>query len=227
MTKQKLRLWLEQNKVFFEIFSSVLLGIAGIFVAYASYHVSESQLEVSRVATEPHFYVDKLLFRNPETEKFDEEELYLHNVGAPAHNISAKLRSFITVDLFDASYKPVVVPVLGYFPGQFPTNAPTGLIATFRGHLNNQLAAELHFSILDPEKMKGRPFFDHTLFSIVEVSYQNALGQDRKVYFRNTSQISPEAAQHLLNLHEEKQPLELSTITVDSLMAAVNEQGSL
>lgn len=224
MSHQKIRLWLEQNKVFFEIFSSVLLGIAGIFVAYASYHVSEAQLEVSRIATEPHFYVEKLLFRNPETQKFDEEELYLHNAGAPAHNISVKLRSFIKVDLFDASSKPIIVPVLGYFPSQFPTNAPTGLIATFRGHLNNQLAAELHFSILDPEKRKGRPFFDHTLFSVVEVAYQNALGEDLKVYFRDASQISPEAAQHLLSLYEDKMPLELSTITVDSLMAAANEQ---
>lgn len=223
----KIRSWLNRNKIFFEISSSLLLGVAGIFVAYASYQVSTAQLEISRIATEPHFYVDTVLIQSPETQDFDNEEMYVQNAGAPAHNISVSARTFISVDLFEVDQDQVFVPVLGYFSGKFQTYEPVGLIVTFKGHLNNHHAARLYFSVMNPDVMKGRPFFAHTFFTITEISYKNALGEDRVEYFRNSSQISAESAKPFLKQYDEQVPLELSAITVDALLEAVRAQTKL
>jgi len=39
--------WLESNKIFFEIFSLSLLGIASVFVSVMSWRVADAQLEMS------------------------------------------------------------------------------------------------------------------------------------------------------------------------------------
>lgn len=227
MEKKMIRVWLEKNKIFFEIFSSVLLGLAAIFVAYASYQVSEAQLEVSRVATEPHFYLEETLFLDAETQMYNEEELRLYNAGAPAYNIYAFVRTFIVVDLFKKDVSPVFVPVIGYFSAKFLSQSPEGLIATFKGHLNNHYSARLHFATLNQDVMKGRPYFEHHFVNVTVVSYRNSLGEDRKIAFRDRSQVDPDDIAPLLKLYWERRILKLKEITVDSLLEAVSEQINL
>ncbi len=226
MQISRIRAWLKRNKVFFEIFSSSLLGVAAIAVAWASYLVSESQLRVSEIATEPHFYIETTLYRDTESNSYNESELRLFNAGAPVHNISANVKSFIKVNLFKEGVWPIYVPVVGYYFAQFPNHSPKGLIATFKGHKNNYYASQLHFSALRPEVMKGRPHFEHTFVHVTTVNYQSPFGDRRKLAFLGRDQVDLLVVEPILEKYEKFRPIEIEKLTVDALLQAVDEQVS-
>lgn len=74
ITIEKSRKWLENNKVFFEVFSYVFLGIASLLVGYFSYVSSKSQLEILKLEHSPLISIKREF-------KGDSEFLKLHNVG--------------------------------------------------------------------------------------------------------------------------------------------------
>ncbi len=226
MSISRIRAWLERNKVFFEIFSSSLLGVAAIAVALASYLVSESQLRVSEIATEPHFYIETTLYRDAESKTYNESELRLFNAGAPVHNISADVKSFIRVNLFREGVGPIYVPIVGYYFAQFPNQSPKGLIATFRGHKNNYHASQLHFAALRPEVMNGRPYFEHTFVHVTTVNYLSPFGDRQQLAFLGRDQVDVSVVEPLLEKYEKFRPLEIENLTVDAVLRAVGEQVS-
>jgi len=50
--------FLIDNKIYFDTVSSILIGVAALMVAYASYTVSEQQLLLAEVSLQPHFHVE-------------------------------------------------------------------------------------------------------------------------------------------------------------------------
>jgi hypothetical protein len=223
MSVEKTRNWLTKNKVFFEIFSSSLLGFAALFVGYASYQVSEAQLQVSRVATEPLFYIETILFKNTESQKYDEKELRIYNAGAPVYNISTRSYTFININLLKSEHsKSVYIPINGYFDMTFSTHAPKELIATLRGHNNNYHAARISKLFLERSE-KNQTYIDNKLITITTVSYRNALNEDHKIAFLDRNIVKIEEVMPLIKIHENSHLLELSTITPESLLKAASD----
>ncbi|THK41727.1 hypothetical protein E8Q33_07630 [Methylophaga sp. SB9B] len=224
MSISQMRVWLERNKVFFEIFSSSLIAAAAIAVGLASYLVSVSQLRVSEIATEPHFYIETTLYRDAESSSYNESEMRLLNAGAPVHNIVVDVKSFIKVNLFTEEVEPIYVPVVGYYFAQFPSHSPKGLVATFKGSKNNYYASQLYFAKLSPEVMNGRPYFDHTFVHVTSVDYLSPFGDRRKLAFLGREQVDPSVVKPILEKYEKFNPLEIEKLTVNSVLEAVNEQ---
>lgn len=224
MSISQMRAWLERNKVFFEIFSSSLLGVAAIAVGWASYLVSQSQLRVSEIATEPHFYIETMLYRDAQSKSYNESEMRLFNTGAPVHNIVADVKSFIKVNLLAEGVDPIYVPVIGYYFAQFPNHKPKGLVATFKGSKNNYYASRLNFATLNPDVMKDRPYFDHTFVHVTTVNYLSPFGDRRKLAFLDREQVDPSMVKPILEKYEKFHPLEIEKLTVNSVLEAVNEQ---
>jgi hypothetical protein len=51
-----MRHWIEKNRAHFELLTPVILSVAALLVAIASYRVSKSQLETQAEQLSPHFY---------------------------------------------------------------------------------------------------------------------------------------------------------------------------
>ncbi len=224
MLVSQIRAWLERNKVFFEIFSSSLLGVAAIYVAYVSYLVSESQLRISKIGTQPHFYIETTLYQDSKSLSYDDVEMRLFNEGAAVNNINVDVKSFIKVNLFQEGVNPIYVPVTGYYFAQFPNHSPIGLITTFKGHKNNHHASKLYSAILNPEVMKGHPYFEITFVHITTINYLSPLGDKHDVVFLNREQVDKVAVKKIIEKYNQFYPLDIENLTVDTLLESANEQ---
>src|SRR6185503_11201231 len=109
--------FLEQNKIYFEIFASLLFGSAALFVSLASYHISNQQLALNSQAQQPHFSVQTTYVHNDGTGKDDDTQLYVSSSSGFAYNLHCQVYSFLDIGLFSGGKrKDSLVPLIGYYP---------------------------------------------------------------------------------------------------------------
>src|ERR1051325_1993928 len=147
--------FLERNKIYFEVFASLLFGAAALFVSLASYHISNQQLALNSQASQPHFSVQTTYIRNDATGKDDDTQLFVSSFSGFAYNLHCQVYSFLDVGLFtDGKRKDTLIPVIGYYPVSQHTGASVGTLFVFSGNHNNEhfvgLAASLRKEPLPP-----------------------------------------------------------------------------
>lgn len=83
--------WLTNNKIYFETAAATALAAMAVLVSFTQLLVGakqnqlvEAQLVLARQAASPNIHAAVTQIRNPETNHFDEEELRIYNLGAPA-----------------------------------------------------------------------------------------------------------------------------------------------
>lgn len=186
-----LRNWLTLNKVFFETVAAVLLSVMAITISYLSYRTSLDQAKLLRLQNElalqqlkPHFIARVEFFTKP-NDLFAEDRLIIDNEGAITLSIDADVAVFFDPEFIDRNQKKrtAVVPVLGYYPYSFRSaEGNKGRIATFGGHQNDKLAADIkrEFRAL----ALHRQGVAHTMIRrYLRLMYQDLLGNSCTEYY--------------------------------------------
>ncbi|MBV2123412.1 MAG: hypothetical protein KUF74_18365 [Candidatus Thiodiazotropha sp. (ex Ctena orbiculata)] len=219
--------WLENNKIYMDVVSSILIGAAAVMVAYASYTVSEQQLLLAEVSLQPHFHVETSYTYDQKKEKYSESDLYVFNSGAPINNAEFSVKSFLVIDHeFKGERVVTHLPIIGYYPAQFTHQTPSGKLVTFKGHLNNENFFRLYREFLDEKNKKKFGFVDINLEHIVIVSYQDRKGMPGKAHFIDSELVSIDAVSEKLEKHRAMLPTEIEGLSADRLMVKVSDYES-
>ncbi|MBE8715889.1 hypothetical protein [Cellvibrio polysaccharolyticus] len=215
--------FLEKNKIYFDIVSSVMFGAAALFISLASYNLSKEQLEISKVSTRPHFYIDKVLYKNPETKEYNDSEMNIYNAGAPAYNIDIVHYEFIEVQYYGKDPMTKLLLVSGYYLGQINNYTPNGLISTLKGPGNNGVMAALDFRSLDIAKSRDE-YFELKLKLLVAITYSGNNGESTTEYYLDQKQVSRSSVESMITASKEQFPIYLRETTVESILTATNEK---
>lgn len=211
--------FLENNKIYFDILSSVMFGGAALCISLASCSLSKEQLEISEVSTRPHFYIDTVLYKDPETKMYNDSEMSIYNAGAPAYNIDIAHYEFIEVQYYGKNPRTKILLVSGYYFGQFNNHTPNGLISTLKGPGNNGVMAALDFRSLDIAKSRDE-YFELNLKLLVAITYSGRGGESTTQYYLDKQQVSRSSVESLLTTSKEQFPIDLRETTVESILIA-------
>jgi len=196
----------------------LIVSIAALIVAYNSYLISQSQLNVATIGVEPHFYVDEVPIYDEKTSSWHERELKIFNVGAPAANISTSVNTFYKVkDYGEIGEK--LIPLSGYYYASFRTGEPKGKLSTHIGKKNAEKdfkATFMHF------RDHNSDYVDIQLMHAVFVSYRAFDGVRKEVCFLDQRLVECES----MNKYRRRitdSPLELDGLTYKKLIAKYSE----
>jgi len=212
--------FLKNNKIYFEILSSVMFGGGAILISFAAYNLSKEQVEISKISNRPHFYIEVALRKDPDTKFYNDSEQYIYNSGAPVHNLSIDSNEFIEVEFFGNNPRKEILPISGYYFGQFRNHSPVGLLTTFKGPGNNAAMSALDFASLEYTKSHDE-YFELHLKVLVSISYTDFDGTDKTDYFLNRQHVSYNTVSDSLKIYETKPFIEIRKTTVESILGAI------
>lgn len=216
----RIRIWLKQNKIFFEIFSSVLISGTALFVSIAAYNVNKQQLLTSELAALPHISVEKRLIRDEMSGKFDHDELVVSNYGSPIYNTNIKVRTFLKVKTYDLKSKEFFIPIIHYYHAQYTSGEPTGVLSTFKLAGNNATFGRLYDEALTEAREKGH-FIEVEIARIVTVQFNDRLNRPNTEYFFDTSHVSRESVQNLIKSWDQSPPENLDTLNLEKVLQRI------
>ncbi|WP_299383437.1 hypothetical protein [uncultured Lacinutrix sp.] len=205
---KKTRNWLTKNKVFFEVFSFLFLGIASLVVGWFSYKTSQGQLELLKLEQSPIINIQR-----------DYNEVYefinINNVGHHLFEANINYTTyFIIRDYSDSlSSRPTdfYFKIGDYFGLNYETNNTIGNISRLssseytlkeRERIRTNLRALYgdsyrisefeHFIKINYKNNKGDLISKHYLidpFSVVEISKSTHDSKQRQYGYHSTPEM--------------------------------------
>ncbi|MFJ2324701.1 hypothetical protein [Pseudomonas sp. NPDC087690] len=225
----KFRRCLEKNKIFFEIFSSFLIGGASLVVSYSALSINDKMLAATEVSALPHLSIGSRARIDKETQKYAEEELFISNNGAPLSNLDWRTKTFIVVESAALQRPYILLPVNGYYFTQFSTSNVVGELSSKLGHNNMQKFASFYSEVVDHNNLQLNPL-DYYFVRIVTVSrveYLDRLGQRGVVYFRDNTKISETSARPLWDYEAIGRMQDIDSLRFEELKAAASAPNAL
>lgn len=219
--------WLSDNKIYFELTSSILFGAAAVLVAYASYTVSKQQLLLSEATVKPHFYVETALSYNSEIKRYDEIELSIFNAGGPVSNLGIDLKSFLSINFpvergtVGGKRSTIILPLTGYYVGQAIHQTPVGKLVTYIGHQNNENYMQLKKIIHTKKNHEKYGYVNINLQHIIQIDYLDRSEKSDTVFFLNKTIVSEERVKKLLNTAKSEMAIDIEKTDIDTLMKKV------
>lgn len=201
---KKFRNWLTKNKVFFEVFSFIFLGIASLIVGWFSYKTSEGQLELQKLEQSPIIHIKK---EHNQTYEF----LNIYNLGYHMFESEIDYSTYFIIRDFNDSISRIKTDIYfkigDYFNLNYQTNNTTGNISRiscseYTQKLSNQLRENLrseygnffrlsefeHFIRVYYKNNRGNKITKYFLvdsFSIVEISKSTYESKINRYYYHS------------------------------------------
>ena len=196
---------LENNKVYFEVFSYLVLGGASIWVSYLSWQTSERQLELYELEKLPIVYIKM------ETEE-DQQVVNIYNQGQPAFNITALPVAVIELKNVKYSTPNGEDPsIFMYFNDFYESTSATsnidGKIATLPIGKKAWETINNKKDSLESKKNPDQKVILHP-YQLVDLKYEDVQGKThRKLYIidhNSPYEVSISRFEELLHQHGEK-----------------------
>lgn len=173
------RKWLTDNKVFFEVFSFLFIGIASIFVSYLSYETSKGQLELQKLEQSP------IIILKREYLKDKLHALNINNKGFHLFHPDIEVKSYFVVkdykDTISKRTQNFYFNIKDYFTLHYKTENTVGNI--FKIYSANYLKEELiriRFKMkLNHEKTYNLTNFEH----FIKFKYYNNRNELKFKYY--------------------------------------------
>jgi len=235
-----MKMWLKDNKIYFETVVAFLLGLMAIlvsasqvFLAVKQKELTEAQLIVAKQTISPSIHATVTQVRDSETGRYSEEELRVYNIGGPALAAEASNAVWLHVKLYpeDESKQPIEreFAMSGYFSATAVTEDPEGLMFTSMGHHNNQKLVDFNVRFTQFAERYGY-YAEISLSRFVRVSYRDSLGQLHTDYFsvapvRGAQELDSEAGKTKFALFRESigtdKSVDLDSISEERLLNQV------
>ena len=199
-------------------FMPLIVSVAALIVAYNSYSIAQSQLNVATIGVEPHFYVDEVPIYDEATKSWHERELKIFNVGAPAANISTNVSTFYKVNGY-GEIGERLIPLSGYYYAVFRTGEPKGKLSTHIGRKNAEKDFNATFTHF---RDKNSEYVDIQLMHAVFVSYRAFNGDKKEVCFLGQRLVECKSMNKYRQSPTDSR-LELDGLTYQKLIAKYEE----
>lgn len=142
----KIRNWLDTNKIFFETIVAVGLTVMAIMLTLMSINVSDKSNQISFYETElmkmenqpiMHFDVN-YLYHFENNSEYWEERLTINNVGSPLKEFDCDTMVFIRISYRENGNlsKFALIPINDYYLISLPTGSLSGRLTNITGYYN-------------------------------------------------------------------------------------------
>ncbi|MEZ9396747.1 hypothetical protein AB4393_12335 [Vibrio splendidus] len=195
-----MRNWLNNNKIYFETFVPLLVSVAALVVALASYNLADRQLELSAIESEPNFYLKEMYLYDPTIKRAYETELRIYNSGADISNFKKQINSFVEVEHYNESGKVVdYISIIGYYGITYNSSDPSGELSLIKGERNNDKYFETYFDFQNLKSDENYGFVFLRLKHATKISYTNKLDEKGVSYFIDNLPVTNEKYLELMN----------------------------
>lgn len=214
-----LRLFLERNKIFFEVFSYLIIGIAGIYFSFTQWKTNQQQIEMQTSELQPIFRITFTLYKDTLSNVYNTEIFEIYNDGKPLKSFDYDIQTFYKIDYISQKKninKSFSIPIVGFYFAQFPLHNSTGLL--LRGFLKNNNS---DFKRVYDECMNqstDSDFYNVSHYSLFKIDYIDLTDTKHTLYFKNREQISYEIYNELINKQKELKsdiPIDVGKVTLD------------
>lgn len=177
----KLRNFLNRNKIFFDIFSSILLSIMALIVSIVSCQINNRQLKNEELINMPRFKISKKQFTY-ETNN-DSEKLTIENVGGYASNYIIDKKVFLSCKYYPLNgeeNRQIYLPIDDVLDTSIPYNNYTGIIKESYSITTIKNFNKLYQQSLNIEKGN----LEIELLYYIVISYVDFRNQQHVNYFK-------------------------------------------
>lgn len=186
MKIHRARKWLTKNKVFFEIFTSVGLGITAIWVSYAAYSVSKLQVDLAAAQVAPQFRIGAEVFDDPSANESRGRVVNVYNDGFPITEFRASSRSLLQISTVKGrQIRTIFIPIKDLNVDRYPSPSPAPkepLITVTYAGVNTKLQKFRERLIEDLAK-ENIIFTSMYLQNVITVMYVDAIGKVNARYY--------------------------------------------
>jgi len=215
----KLRSWLERNKIFFEVFSYLVIGLAGIYFSISQLKVNQRQIEIQRSEIQPIFKISFTLHEDTLSNVYNTEVFEIYNEGKPLKSFNYNIQTFYKIDYISQKKginKSFFIPISGFYWAQFPSHNSTGLLTSGFLKNNNSELKRIYDECLN--QSKDNEFYNVSKFSLITIDYKDLNDTDHRLYFKNREPISYETYNELINKPKELKddfPIDVEKVTLN------------
>jgi hypothetical protein len=217
-TSERVRGWLNTNKIYFEIATAILIGGASLVVSWAALRINERMLVATEISALPHFSLAKRARLDPESRAYIEETLVLLNNGAPVSNVTWSVKTFLVLESYTPRKTRIYVPLIGYFFAQQPTASVTGELSSIAGHQNLLKFSRLYRASLDRNAASTTEQAFLGLETISVVTYEDRFGRPSVAYFRDYSKVSEAEVKSLLEYSARAAAVDIDKTSLDEIL---------
>ena len=187
---EKLRSFLNKNRIFFETIAATTLTIMAIVVAVAQLITTneqtaylEQQTIIERSQALPRFTVQVKQFMNEEGTFAEDEKIMVYNHGNIAYNIKVDAVIFFELTYSENNKsRNLRIPISGYYAANIYTGDSTGLIVSSYDAKNHYKRFNLQNQLYDLEETTGRTI-SIDVKRYVKISYTDIFEVDHVEYY--------------------------------------------
>jgi hypothetical protein len=164
MKKIPLKSWLEDNKIYFEVFQYTVLWVLWVLIGLSQAVSTLNQYKNENIQLQPNLKIYSDLSYNKEKSYFDTETLTIENEWGSLYELSKEITTFYKLSNFTWSY---LIPVGNYFTNLIPSNNYVGVLLNATEPQNNYYYHKLYQEFIP----HNGEYIDK--FSILRLEYKN------------------------------------------------------
>jgi hypothetical protein len=215
----KFRSLLQRNKIFFEVFSYLVIGIAGVYFSYSQWDTNRKQVAMQKSEMQPVFRITFTLYKDSLSGVYNTEMFEIYNDGKPIKSFNYKIDTYYEIEHISQEKnikRTCFIPILGFYWAQFPTDNFMGKLSS--GFLtNNNLECDRVYQEC-MQQSKGTEFYFINKFSLIKIDYKDLNDALHSVYFKDRMSISLDVYNELFIKPKELKtdiPIDVDKVTLD------------
>lgn len=177
---RKVKAWLEDNKIYFEIGVASLLSLMAIIISVQSNRIAKVQTEIARETALPHLEIRDQLEFNDKTKLWDNRFLSVYNRGGALTDFELRHLSFMVINSStESALDSISLPIDNYYDWKQVLGDGQGLIF----QINNDHRGAKEVALRD--SLNGIAYFQ--IETYVRMTYKDILNETHVDYYK----ISP------------------------------------
>lgn len=226
---QKIRTFLENNKIFFEIFSSVILGIMGVIISISAIKVTQYQNTLAERELLPIMEIKEYLEKDEEN-SYLESIIQISNVGGALYGFQSDTICILNINYLTEDLKKGTIKkeLDGYYYYGRSTQASTGILKTIGGYNNYYNLSDLELEIM------GQKYKEYGIYSLeieietyLRIEYYDVLDKKHTEYYRladSTEKIEEQEGKGFFQEYRNSSDLfKLGTYHLEKILEYVEE----
>jgi hypothetical protein len=177
--------FLTKNKIYFEIFSMIFLGVMALIVSFTQLRTSSLEYELHRAEKMPLFKIDYKLAKIDSTEFYDTEFLQVSNEGGIIKKFECKFNVFyeFTIQPWDnmKHSRTIYVPAWDFYGLTLRSGKLTGELMTAYSRGNNYYISEAE-RYCNKFLEKTKKFVSVRRTTVLKIDYTNINNEKHTVY---------------------------------------------
>jgi hypothetical protein len=196
-----LRMFLERNKIFFEIFSYVVIGFTGIIFSYFQWKTNEQQIEMHRNEIQPVFRIAFTLYKI-DSEVYNTEALKIYNDGTPIKSFDYEIKTYYHLEYISKNNREeYYIPIIGFYWTELPKSNSVGILTECYLKNNNAEYARIYKECLS--QSHEDEYYSIERFSLIKISYQDIIDEQHVVYYKNKELIGKDYHNEIIKKSEQ------------------------